>query len=407
MVVNAHNTVTGDTVVAAKTDNKITNNGSVNYKTVTVTAGDTADGVDLSVEGSGSHTFGAVTVAGSAKAGAKMTVKDGQAAIDTLTISGISLGKEGLFEINDEHPVKYTVDAKTVDVQSFGKLNLTKGSLKTGTMTVAKDGTVETATDQVAQIGSLTNAGTVTLNGSTTVGDLTNTNALNASGALTIEGTASNSGAIIGTNISVNGDLTNTGRINIGTDGAPASGATALTVAKGGKLTTKITKSYGVGTTTIQGTFNLTELNSHVDPTTADTAPADQLLLTGNMMLDGGLVTLRDQEFTGNVQLGFKPGATILPATLTVKGDRNYASQQITFYPDGTGASGSTLVLDTTYTGTYTVGKLDAKGAKSVAVNGNTLSRCHWCCHGRCRRHAHCDKYRHRPFCEGRCRCMG
>ena len=287
LVVNAHNTVTGDTVVAAKTDNKITNNGSVNYKTVTVTAGDTADGVDLSVEGSGSHTFGAVTVAGSAKAGAKMTVKDGQAAIDTLTISGISLGKEGLFEINDanytpEHPVKYTVDAKTVDVQSFGKLNLTNGSLKTGTMTVAKDGTVETATDQVAQIGSLTNAGTVTLNGSTTVGDLTNTNALNASGALTIEGTASNSGAIIGTNISVNGDLTNTGRINIGTDGAPASGATALTVAKGGKLTTKITKSYGVGTTTIQGTFNLTELNSHVDPTTADTAPADQLLLTGN-----------------------------------------------------------------------------------------------------------------------------
>ena len=68
-------------------------------------------------------------------------------------------------------------------------------------MTVAKDGTVETAADQVAQIGSLTNAGTVTLSGSTTVGDLTNTNALNAIGALTIEGTASNSGAIIGTNI--------------------------------------------------------------------------------------------------------------------------------------------------------------------------------------------------------------
>ena len=381
LVVNAHNTtVTGDTVVAAKTGNKITNNGSVNYKTVTVTAGDTVDSVGLTVEGSGSHTFGAVTVAGSAKAGATMTVAGGQAAIDTLTISGIALNKEGLFEINDtayaaHTPVKYTVDAKTVDVQSFGQLKLTKGSLKAGTMTVAKDGTVETAADQVAQIGSLTNAGTVTLSGSTTVGDLTNTNALNAIGALTIEGTASNSGAIIGgTNIRVNGDLTNTGRINIGTDGALTGGATALTVAKGGKLTTKITKSYGVGTTTIQGTFNLTELNSHVDPTTADTAPADQLLLTGNMTLDGGLVTLRDQEFTGNVQLGFKPGTTILPAALTVKGDRNYASQQITFYPGGTGASGSTLVLDTTYTGTYTVGKLDAKGAKSVAVNGGTLA---------------------------------
>ncbi len=379
LVVNAHNTVTGDTVVAAKTGNKITNNGSVNYKTVTVTAGDTVDSVGLTVEGSGSHTFGAVTVAGSAKAGATMTVAGGQAAIDTLTISGIALNKEGLFEINDtayaaHTPVKYTVDAKTVDVQSFGQLKLTKGSLKAGTMTVAKDGTVETAADQVAQIGSLTNAGTVTLSGSTTVGDLTNTNALNAIGALTIEGTASNSGAIIGTNIRVNGDLTNTGRINIGTDGALTGGDTALTVAKGGKLTTKITKSYGVGTTTIQGTFNLTELNSHVDPTTADTAPADQLLLTGNMTLDGGLVTLRDQEFTGNVQLGFKPGTTILPAALTVKGDRNYASQQITFYPGGTGASGSTLVLDTTYTGTYTVGKLDAKGAKSVAVNGGTLA---------------------------------
>ncbi len=379
LVVNAHNTVTGDTVVAAKTGNKITNNGSVNYKTVTVTAGDTVDSVGLTVEGSGSHTFGAVTVAGSAKAGATMTVAGGQAAIDTLTISGIALNKEGLFEINDtayaaHTPVKYTVDAKTVDVQSFGQLKLTKGSLKAGTMTVAKDGTVETAADQVAQIGSLTNAGTVTLSGSTTVGDLTNTNALNAIGALTIEGTASNSGAIIGTNIRVNGDLTNTGRINIGTDGALTGGDTALTVAKGGKLTTKITKSYGVGTTTIQGTFNLTELNSHVDPTTADTAPADQLLLTGNMTLDGGLVTLRDQEFTGNVLLGFKPGTTILPADLTVKGDRNYASQQITFYPGGTGASGSTLVLDTTYTGTYTVGKLDAKGAKSVAVIGGTLA---------------------------------
>ena len=376
LVVNAHNTVTGDAVVAAKTGNKITNNGSVNYKTVTVTAGDTAEAVELSVEGSGSHTFGAVTVAGSAKAGATMRVSGGQAAIDTLTISGISLGKEGSFAIDNtaEHPVKYTVDAKTVDVQSFGQLNLTKGSLKAGTMTVAKDGKVETAADQVAQIGSLTNAGTVTLNGSTTVGDLTNTNALNASGALTIEGTASNSGAIIGTNISVNGDLTNTGRINIDTDGAPTSGDTALTVAKGGKLTTKITKSYGVGTTTIQGTFNLTELNSHVDPTTADTAPADQLLLTGNMTLDGGLVTLSDQEFTGNVQLGVKQGTTILPAALTVKGDRNYASQQITFYPGGTGASGSTLTLDATYTGTYTVGKLDAKGAKSVAVDGGTLA---------------------------------
>ena len=166
-----------------------------------------------------------MTVAGSAKAGATMTVAGGQAAIDTLTISGIALNKEGLFEINDtayaaHTPVKYTVDAKTVDVQSFGQLKLTKGSLKAGTMTVAKDGTVETAADQVAQIGSLTNAGTVTLSGSTTVGDLTNTNALNAIGALTIEGTASNSGAIIGTNIRVNGDLTNTGRINIGTDGA-------------------------------------------------------------------------------------------------------------------------------------------------------------------------------------------
>lgn len=49
-------------------------------------------------------------------------------------------------------------------------------------------------------------------------------------------------------------------------------------------------------------------------------------MLAGEMTLDGGLVTLNGQEFTGNVQLGLSNGkpdaadATVAAATVVVKG---------------------------------------------------------------------------------------
>lgn len=104
-------------------------------------------------------------------------------------------------------------------------------------------------------------------------------------------------------------------------------------------------------------------------------------MLAGEMTLDGGLVTLNGQEFTGNVQLGLsngKPGdaqATVAVATVVVKGARDYKASQITFRPKGQSlGNDSTLTLEEGYEGTYTVGTLDAVGAGSVNVNGGTLN---------------------------------
>ena len=114
----------------------------------------------------------------------------------------------------------------------------------------------------------------------------------------------------------------------------------------------------------MKGTFNLTELNSSVSGKKTD--PKDQLVLAGEMTLDGGLVTLNGQELTGNLKLGL---ATDKPATFAVKGARDYKASQITFLQKGQGESrGSILTLDTDYEGTYTVGTLDAVHAEFVEV---------------------------------------
>ena len=104
-------------------------------------------------------------------------------------------------------------------------------------------------------------------------------------------------------------------------------------------------------------------------------------MLAGEMTLDGGLVTLNGQEFTGNVQLGLSNGkpddakATVAAATVFVKGARDYKASQITFRPKGQSqGNDSTLTLEKGYEGTYTVGTLDAVGAGSVNVNGGTLN---------------------------------
>ena len=249
-------------------------------------------------------------------------------------------------------------NAGTTNVASGAALALTgTGSVNSGTISIA--GTT-TGTAQGTKAGSLTVAKGA---------DFVNTGFISGEKKKTTY-TATNTGDVI-----VAGTFTNYGTV----DGKTVNGyigANSLTVEEGGVLNTKITDSYAVAKTTVKGTFNLTELNSGVSGKATD--PKDQLVLAGEMTLDGGLVTLSGQEFTGNVQLGLsngKPDATVAAATVFVKGARDYKASQITFRPKGQSkGNDSTLTLEEGYEGTYTVGTLDAVGAGSVTVNGGTLN---------------------------------
>ena len=266
----------------------------------------------------------------------------------------------GIFEIQDGlvTAAKITNAGKT-NVASGAALALTgTGSVNSGTISIL--GTTGTSQGTATTAGSLTVAKGA---------DFVNTGFISGSANKNKENnqttyTATNQGDVI-----VAGTFTNYGTV----DGKTVNGyigANSLTVEEGGVLNTKITDSYAVAKTTVKGTFNLTELNSSVSG--QETDPKDQLALAGVMTLDGGLMTLNGQEFTGNVKLGL---ATDKPATFAVKGARDYKASQITFLQKGQGDStGSTLKLEEGYEGTYTVGTLDAVHAESVHVNGGTLN---------------------------------
>ena len=361
------------------------------------------------------------------QAGTVVSVKDGGAFVvdgikvtshtyaDKLAATGETLGVgvktvgKGLIEVADSGSAIVKNDV-TVD----GNSNM----IKAGTGELKVNGAVVTAAAVKSSSSGETTAGIYIQAGHVTAAKITNAGTTNvASGAaLALTGTGSvNSGtiSIAGTNttagsltVDKGADFVNTGFIsgsaktennkttytavntgdvivagtftNYGTvDGKTVNGyigANSLTVEEGGVLNTKITDSYAVAKTTVKGTFNLTELNSSVSGKKTD--PKDQLVLAGEMTLDGGLVTLNGQEFTGNVQLGLsngKPDAT--DATVVVKGARDYKASQITFRPkEQSQGNDSTLTLEEGYEGTYTVGTLDAVGAGSVNVNGGTLN---------------------------------
>ena len=269
------------------------------------------------------------------------------------------------FDIQAGHVTAAKItNAGTTNVASGAALALTgTGSVNSGTISIA--GTTGTAQGTNTKAGSLTvakgadfvNTGFISGSAKTENNKTTYT----ATGDVFVAGTFTNYGTVDGK--TVNGYI----------------GANSLTVEEGGVLNTKITDSYAVAKTTVKGTFNLTELNSSVSGKKTD--PKDQLVLAGEMTLDGGLVTLNGQEFTGNVQLGLSNGkpdatdATVAAATVFVKGARDYKASQITFRPKGQSkGSDSTLTLENGYEGTYTVGTLDAVGAGSVNVNGGTLN---------------------------------
>ena len=294
---------------------------------------------------------GAFTVLGTLKTEA--AVKDGAPA--------------GIFNVNVGSVAVNTVaNAGTTTVASGASFSVTgTGSVNSGTISIV--GTTGISQGTASTAGSLTVAKGA---------DFVNTGFI--SGSTKTESnkttyTAANTGDVI-----VAGTFTNYGTV----DGKTVNGyigANSLTVEEGGVLNTKITDSYAVAKTTVKGTFNLTELNSSVSGKKTD--PKDQLVLAGEMTLDGGLVTLNGQEFTGNVQLGLSNGkpddvkATVAAATVVVKGARDYKASQITFRPKGQSqGNDSTLTLEEGYEGTYTVGTLDAVGAGSVNVNGGTLN---------------------------------
>ncbi|MBO9117336.1 MAG: hypothetical protein J7E09_23490, partial [Escherichia coli] len=270
----------------------------------------------------------------------------------------------GIFDIQAGHVTAAKItNAGTINVASGAALALTgTGSVNSGTISI---------------LGTTTSQGTGTKAGSLTVAkgaDFVNTGFISGSAEKNkTTYMAANTGDVI-----VAGTFTNYGTV----DGKTVNGyigANSLTVEEGGVLNTKITDSYAVANTTVKGTFNLTELNSSVSGKKTD--PKDQLVLAGVMTLDGGLVTLNGQEFTGNVQLGLSDGepdatnATVAAATVVVKGARDYKASQITFRPKGQSkGNDSTLTLEEDYEGTYTVGTLDAVGAGSVNVNGGALN---------------------------------
>ena len=257
----------------------------------------------------------------------------------------------GIFDIQAGQVTAAKItNAGTTNVASGAALALTgTGSVNSGTISIAgKDTTAGSLT--VAKGADFVNTGFISGRAETENNKTTYT--ATGEGDVFVAGTFTNYGTVDGK--TVNGYI----------------GANSLTVEEGGVLNTKITDSYAVANTTVKGTFNLTELNSRVS--VKETDPKDQLALAGVMTLDGGLVTLNGQEFTGNVKLGL---ATDKPATFVVKGARDYKASQITFLPKGQSeGQGSSLRLDTDYEGTYTVGTLDAVGAESVNVNGGTLN---------------------------------
>ena len=283
------------------------------------------------------------------------------------TVAAVSGGAAGVFNVSGGSvDVNKVTNAGTTKVASGASFSVTgTGSVNSGTISIV--GTTGISKGTATTAGSLTVAKGA---------DFVNTGFI--SGSTETESnkttyTAANTGDVI-----VAGTFTNYGTV----DGKTVNGyigANSLTVEEGGVLNTKITDSYAVHKTTVKGTFNLTELNSSVSGKKTD--PKDQLVLAGEMTLDGGLVTLNGQEFTGNVQLGLSNGkpddaqATVAAATVVVKGARDYKASQITFRPKGQSlGNDSTLTLEEGYEGTYTVGTLDAVGAGSVNVNGGTLN---------------------------------
>ena len=411
--VKADGVLTGKAVTAAGAGNKITNAGAVTYDTVSVgVTGDAASA--LTIDNTGKFTATDITVTGAATQGATLTIADGTAdgtaanggtlTAKTVTVKGVSNtnSKFGELVINSANPAaagageatKYTVAAESLDVQDFGKVTLTKGSLKADTLTVAANGSVTTtATNSGAVFGTVTNNGTLTLGSATDItGKSVNAGTLTATGALNIKGdftnqkklnnqvVAENFNAgvvnVSGANFVNEGMATLTGKLTL------SDGATFTTALKDTAANTPATGAWAqlsdVEATGEGSALIITGYNSKVD--SKATTPNDLLSLSGALTLTNGakLAVTGVEENALKVTLG---GATTLNNTTQNFGSVSFGEQGSLIL---NAKSASTIgTLDQTK-GTVTVGgdltvtdKLvtaDSNKTNFTVVKGGTLT---------------------------------
>ena len=353
--VKADGVLTGKAVTAAGEGNKITNAGAVTYDTVSVgVTGDAAS--DLTIDNTGKFTATDITVTGAATQGATLTIADGTTdgtaanggtlTAKTVTVKGVSNtnSKFGELVINSANPAaavageatKYTVAAESLDVQDFGKVTLTKGSLKADTLTVAANGSVTTAaTSSGAVFGTVTNNGTLILGSATDItGKSVNAGTLTATGALNIKGDFTNQKKlnsevvannfkaaavnVSGANFVNEGMATLTGRLTL-SDGATFTTALKDTPATGAWAELPDVEATGEGSALI-----ITGYNSKVD--SKATTPNDLLSLSGALTLTDGakLAVTGVEENALKVTLG---GATTLNNTTQNFGSVSFGDQ--------------------------------------------------------------------------------
>ena len=293
---------------------------------------------------------------------------------DVTVAAGTTFDKTGsgvftvLGTLKTEAAVKDGAKEGAKEVSPAGVFNVSGGSVDVNT--VANAGTTNVASGaffNVTGTGSANSGDISLLSGAKFVvkagADLTNTGV--------IAGAKDNSSAYtFGGDVNVAGKLVNGDKGLIKTNN--------LTVEDGGYVSTKITNAYAVGKTTVKkgGTFNLTELNSHLNGTAE--GAFDQLLLAGGEVeLAGGAVTVADKAFTGNVQLGVnildeqKKPTSYSAAKLTISAGE-YAADTFTTLPNqGDQNVKSTLNITG---GQYTIKTLNANGGKiDVAGTGKLV----------------------------------
>ncbi|WP_419519619.1 ESPR-type extended signal peptide-containing protein [Duodenibacillus massiliensis] len=254
-------------------------------------------------------------------------------------------------------------EAAVKDGAPAGIFNVNGGSVAVNT--VANAGTTNVSGSTGGASGAIFS---VTGTGSTNSGDIS----LQSGAAFVVNAGAdlTNTGAIAGAK-DQSGAYTSVGDVEVAgklVNGGKGLIQTAtLTVKDGGYVSTKITDAYAVGKTTVKkgGTFNLTELNSHLDGTAE--GAFDQLLLAGGEVeLAGGAVTVADKAFTGNVQLGVnilneqKNPTSYSAATLTISAGE-YAADTFTTLPNRFGQQIVKSTLNVTG-GQYTIKTLNANG---------------------------------------------
>ena len=300
--------------------------------------------------------YGAVDVASGAVAEVKK---------DVTVAAGTTFDKtnSGAFTVLGTLKTEAAVKDGAKEVSPAGVFNVNGGSVDVNTVANAGTTTVASgATFSVTGTGS-TNSGDISLQSGAAFivkagADLTNTGAI---------------GGVKNTNV---GDVKVAGKLVNGDKGLIKTAT--LTVNDGGYVSTKITDAYAVGKTTVKkgGTFNLTELNSHLDGTAE--GAFDQLLLAGGEVeLAGGAVTVADKAFTGNVQLGVnildeqKKPTSYSEAKLTISAGE-YAADTFTTLPNQFDQNVKSTLNVTG--GQYTIKTLNANGGKiDVAGTGKLV----------------------------------